>query len=110
MNPSISDNNRPTDPGGAKTGKTCFLCQRPGATATQPFGMRGKMGETTVPVCAHGTGCRDGQVRHGPPSFSTHLPGEDCTICTAETARQRRQNAPRTPKPRRSANSAGRHR
>jgi len=53
----------------------CFFCRRPGATG------KASLKNTEINCCPPGEGCKDGRVRHGPPSFAVHWPDDPCADC-----------------------------
>jgi hypothetical protein len=84
----------------------CFFCQRPGAI----YDRTTRLGSARIPRCPTGQGCADGRIFHGPPVFTAHWPGEDCTICAGRRTTGRRIAGNTGPRRGRSSNQSSWHR
>lgn len=82
----------------------CFVCGRPNAGSTRPFGSSTGV---RVPYCDEGVGCRDGRIYHGPQGYP-HWPGEACPVCARQPADRMAGNAAR--RTTRTSNRSPRHR
>lgn len=79
----------------------CFFCRREGAIPDGALlGNQGVPGEgAKIARCPEGEGCRDGQVRHGPPTGVSHWPGEPCEICPRPGKTSNDGNTAQAPRP-----------
>lgn len=90
---------------------SCWFCRRPWVTGRMTLGARAGDGGTQIPVCAAGTGCRDGRIFHGPPhDVDPHWPDEPCDICIVEHRRKAAGNQTRNLPRRTTGNRSPRHR
>jgi hypothetical protein len=68
--------------------RRCWICRRSPVSGTTILGPNSPNGGTVIPLCAKGSGCQDGRIKHGPPHMvEPHWPGEACTVCDEERQR-----------------------